>query len=317
MASRGNGCSQRMVAEYNRPMVRWLFWTLVTVFSWGLWAILSKLLAEQVVSPAQCQAVSTLGVVPVLVMLWALPEPPTDGHRVRGVLLGLASGVVSCLGNIAYFDIFSRGTKASAVVPVTALYPVVTVLLAIPILKERLNTVQMAGICSSVGAIYLFNIPDEEGLVSGWLLYALVPIILWGVCGLLQKMSTNHISARTSAIWFLIAFVPVAVVIVLRDPLPGGMTATTWALAGAIGFTLAFGNFTILLAFSCGGKASIIAPLAALYPLVSIPLAILALGEPISWRESLGIACALAAVVMLSCRTEAATGPLTETDFEP
>lgn len=299
-------------------MVRWLFWTMVTVFSWGVWAILSKLLAEEIASPALCQAVSTVGVIPVLVMLWATPEPPAMGDRAAGILLALASGIVSCLGNIAYFDIFSRGTKASAVVPVTALYPMVTVLMAIPILRERLNFTQMGGICLSLGAIYLFNVPGEEGLVSGWLLYALVPIVLWGVCGLLQKMSTYHISARTSAIWFLVAFLPVGAVIFLRSSLPGGMTASTWALAGAIGFTLAFGNFTILLAFSSGGKASIIAPLAALYPLVSIPIAIAVLGEPISWRELLGIACALAAVVMLSYQTTSAPAePPSVTGYAP
>ena len=39
-------------------------------------------------------------------------------------------------------------------------------------------------------------------------------------------------------------------------------------------------------------------------PLVSIPIAIVALGEKIGWRESLGIVCALAAVVMLSTQSE-------------
>jgi uncharacterized membrane protein len=286
-------------------MTRWLIWTLVTIVTWGVWAVLSKLLAEEVASPAHSQAISTLGVVPVLAMLWAMRESPTAGNRTRGALLALGSGVVSALGNIAYFDVLSRGTKAAAVVPITALYPLVTVLLAIPLLAERLSRIQIMGVCLSLGAIYFFNVPADQQYVSSWLLYALAPIVLWGVCGLLQKMATNHISARTSAIWFLIAFLPVAIVIVLREPLPSGIPASTWFLATAIGFMLAFGNFTVLLAFSSGGKASIIAPLAALYPAVSIPIAILALGEPISGREMIGICCALAAVVMLSHQPQA------------
>jgi drug/metabolite transporter (DMT)-like permease len=85
------------------------------------------------------------------------------------------------------------------------------------------------------------------------------------------------------------------------DPLPSAIGPSTWALAAAVGFTLAFGNLTVLLAFAHGGKASIITPLAGLYPLVSIPLAIgLLEDEELNLRVSLGIVCALAAVVMLS-----------------
>jgi bacterial/archaeal transporter family protein len=297
-------------------MVRWLGWTLATIFTWGIWAVLSKVLSDEIQSPAHSQVVSTIGILPVVFALWIMSDTPSSDSGRLGILLALGSGIVSCLGNIAYFDVFSRGTKAAAVIPITALYPAVTVLLAIPILKERLNGWQVIGIGLSLGAIYLFNVPGVEGAFSAWLLFALVPIVLWGICGLLQKMSTNYISARTSAIWFLLSFVPVAAFIMFYEPLPGGISVRTWLLASAVGFTLALGNLTILLAFSSGGKVSIIAPLAGLYPLVSIPIAIISLGEKIGWRESLGIVCALAAVVLLSMQPapQAAHPSTLETD---
>jgi drug/metabolite transporter (DMT)-like permease len=73
----------------------------------------------------------------------------------------------------------------------------------------------------------------------------------------------------------------------------------SWLVAAAVGFTLALGNLTILMAFSSGGKASIIAPMAGLYPLISIPVAVLAFGDDLGWRQAAGIACASLAVVML------------------
>ena len=297
-------------------MARWLSWTLATIVAWGIWAILSKLLADEVQSPAQAQVLSTIGILPVVMALWVMNDAPSAGCGRLGILLALGSGIVSCLGNIAYFDLFSRGGKAAAVIPITALSPAVTILLAIPLLKERLNRWQAIGIGLSLGAIYLFNVPSVEGTFSAWLLFALIPIVLWGVCGLMQKLSTNYISARTSAIWFLLSFVPVAALILIYDPLRSDISARTWLLAAAVGFTLALGNLTILLAFSSGGKASIIAPLAGLYPLVSIPIAIVALGETIGWRESLGIGCALVAVVMLSTQSEPQTAqaPTLETE---
>jgi transporter family protein len=313
--SRRRNCAEAFC--YNPRMARWLVWTLATITTWGVWAVLSKMLSDEIPSPAQAQVLSTVGVLPVVVALWLMKEEPASGNQRRGISIALGSGIVSCLGNIAYFDVFNRGTKAAAVIPITALYPAVTVLLAIPLLHERLNRWQAIGIGLSMGAIWLFNVPGVEGAFSSWLLYALIPIVLWGVCGLMQKMSTNDISARTSAIWFLLSFVPVAVLLLMYSGLPEGLTSRTWLLASAVGFTLALGNLTILLAFSSGGKASIIAPLAGLYPLVSIPIAIAVLGEKIGWRESLGIVCALAAVVMLSAQTELQVAPTSALETEP
>ena len=58
--------------------------------------------------------------------------------------------------------------------------------------------------------------------------------------------------------------------------------------------------------FASNGKASVITPLAGLYPLVSIPIAILLLGERIGWRESLGITLALISAAALSCESRPA-----------
>jgi transporter family protein len=285
-------------------MTRWLAWTLLTVVLWGIWAVLPKLIAHDLASPAHLQAASTLGIVPVIILLWMMKENPAGGRRQRGALLALGSGIVSCLATIAYFEVLSRGAKAASAISVTALYPAVTVLLAVPILKERLARSQIFGICLSLVAIYLFNVRDDTGVVSPWLNVALIAVALWGVCGLMQKMSTNHISARSSAFWFLLSFFPVAAFILARDSLPGGLPAKTWILAVLVGLTLALGNVTILMAFASGGKASIIAPLAGLYPLVSIAISVVVLGESITRREMFGIGCALVAVAMLSFQAE-------------
>lgn len=283
-------------------MPRWLVWMLVTLVSWGLWAVLSRMIGDAV-DPAHSQAISTLGLAPIIVALWKMQEPAAGGNRRRGIWLAFGSGIVSALGNIAYYAAL-KDAKAATIVPLTALYPIVTILLAVPLLKERVLSWQWVGMGLSLVAIYLFNVPDQERQVSAWLLVALAPIALWGVTLLMQKMATAHISGADSALWFLIAFVPIAVLIVLWKPLPVGIPPRIWALEAALGFTLAFGNLTILLAFSSGGKASVVAPLSGLYPLVSIPIAIVALGERLTVREAAGVALALVAVVLLSHQPE-------------
>jgi transporter family protein len=218
--------------------------------------------------------------------------------------LALAAGMFSCLGNIPFYELLSSDSNTAAVVSLTSLAPLVTVLLAVPLLGERLNWIQLGGIALSLCAMYLFNAPSSDSntasLVSRWLLLAMVPIGLWGLTGLLQKMSTKYISGQTAALCFLIAFVPTAGLILLREPLPQTISAETWLETAALGFTLALGNYTVLLAFASGGKASIVSPLSNLYPLVSIPIAILWLGEIVGGREWLAIGLALLAVVTLS-----------------
>jgi drug/metabolite transporter (DMT)-like permease len=271
---------------------------LVTLLSWGIWAILSKFMPADI-SPAHSQAMSTIGLAPILAALWAMKEPAMPGNKRRGILLAFAAGLISAAGNVAYYAALGDA-KAATIVPLTALYPAVTILLAVPVLKERITPLQWGGMAVSLAAIYLFNPLGERLQMSPWFVAALVAIVLWGVTLLLQKMSTDHISGRESAIWFFLGFVPVAVAILIAQPLADDISARVWTLESALGFTLGFGNLTILLAFSSGGKAAVLAPLSGLYPIVSLPIAILILHESIGGWEKLGIALALVAVVMLS-----------------
>ena len=283
-------------------MPRWLIWTLLTLLLWGLWGFLSKVVGDRLTAE-HCQAISTLGMIPVLSVIGISPatwlsQGPRRAIR-RGDLLAFGGGLVSCLGSIAFFGVLAGGAKAATAISLTALAPLITVVLALPILHERLNRIQWTGIVLSVAAFYFLNVRSEEGILSRWLLQAMVPILLWGVAGLFQKMATNSISGLRSAFWFLMAFIPIGLFIVVRHPLTNMIPREGWLSGVAVGFFLALGNVTILFAFASDGKASVIAPLAGLYPLVSIPLAMWLLHERLTGRESIGIAMALAAVVAL------------------
>lgn len=280
-------------------MPRWLFLALSAVLCWGLWAILSKLIGESV-SAAQSQALSTLGLLPVMLALAASKKLTATGNRRRGIRNAIFAGGLSCVGNVAYYHALNVGGKASTVVPLTALYPLVTIVLAVIFLRERLNPVQLVGIALSLVSIYLFNVGSAAGVVNAWLIYALIPIGLWGISGLFQKISTNDISGELSTLWFLAAFVPVGGLLLLLQPLAGPVAVKTWLLVSGLGLFFSLGNLALLAAFANHGKASIIAPISGLYPLISVPIAVLFLGEKISPRETVGIVLALFAVVALA-----------------
>jgi transporter family protein len=292
-------------------MPPWLTWTFVALLSWGIWAILAKLLGSALTGE-QSQALSTLGILPILLALAVSKKTRLRGASRKGLLLAFAGGAVTCLGNVALYDALGRGEKVATVVSLTALYPLTTIVLAVVILRERLNGVQLAGIALSFVAIWLFNIQAGAGLLSTTVAYALLPIIFWGLSGFLQKVATNHLSPEAAALVYLGAFIPVGLFYGLTEPWPSAMTPRIWAIVLAIGFFLAFGNFAILAAFARGGKASVIAPLGSLYPIISVPIAVLFLQEKVGQREIIAIICALASVAALSWEAPPAKQPILE-----
>jgi drug/metabolite transporter (DMT)-like permease len=282
-------------------MPRWVFWTAATMTSWGVWAVLGKVIGDRLTG-AQSQALSTVGIMPVVLALaWSKDLAARPSGR-RGMCYALAAGVVSGLGNVPFYDLLARGETAATAVSLTALYPVVTIALAAVLLDERVNRVQAVGLILALAAIYLFNVSEEGGILSGWLAYAFLPMALWGTAGFLSKLATAHLSGKRAALLLLIGFLLTNVGLLAYVKWPESVPLPLWGLVVALGFFLAFGNYTVVLAYA-GGKASVITPLAGLYPLVSVPVAVLLLDEKVGPRTAAGIGCALLAVLALSFET--------------
>ncbi|MHB8387995.1 MAG: EamA family transporter [Acidobacteriaceae bacterium] len=135
--------------------------------------------------------------------------------------------------------------------------------------------------------------------VAPWFWYAAVTLVSWGVVGLLQKLSTNFISAESALIWLVVGFL-------LLEPLlyPGKAVFhySHWNIMWGLlsGILNALGAWALFAAMKNGGNASVVAPVTALYPLVVIVLVPFVLHESITLLQVVGIACALIAVVLLS-----------------
>jgi bacterial/archaeal transporter family protein len=132
-----------------------------------------------------------------------------------------------------------------------------------------------------------------------WFGPAVVVLVTWGIAGLFQKLSTNHLSAETALLGLVVGFF-------LLDPwlYPSEsiFTYSTRSLIYALVSSLlnALGAWALLAAMKNGGKASIVVPFTALYPLITASLAPWVLHESISPLQGGGILCALIAVVLLS-----------------
>jgi transporter family protein len=137
-----------------------------------------------------------------------------------------------------------------------------------------------------------------------WFWFALIVLLAWGIVGLLQKLSTNYLSAEWALVWSALGF------FILEPWLYPGRILFTYSAHG-LGWALlsgvfnALGGWALLTAMKTGGKASIVAPFTALYPIVVVFLAPLVLRESITALQGIGIICALISVVLLSTESSA------------
>ena len=132
-----------------------------------------------------------------------------------------------------------------------------------------------------------------------WIGPTIVVLISWGVVGILQKLCTNYISAESALIWWLVGC------FLLQPWLYPGKSLFSfstrsfeWGLLS--GLFNALGCLALLAAMKSGGKASIVAPFAALYPLPVALVTPVIFHEPVTLLQGIGIVCALVAVVLLS-----------------
>lgn len=144
----------------SKKLPAWLLWSLATIALWGTWGLVSKV-ASAGVDAYVNQLLYTAGLAPILVFVaWKVHKRSAgekrDGRK-SGVFWAFLTGILGGVGNIAFFQALVMGGKASVVAPVTALFPIVTVLLALIFLKERLGRTQWVGLALAFVAIYLLS----------------------------------------------------------------------------------------------------------------------------------------------------------------
>lgn len=135
---------------------RWVWFSIVAALSWGAWALFSKLATLEV--PAKTtQFFSNLGMIPVAAAFVASRAYHWEKNA-KGILYSLAGGGLSAAGIVALLAAFRSGGNTPVITVTTGLYPMITVVLAVLILRERLTPVQMAGLGLAAVAMVIFSL---------------------------------------------------------------------------------------------------------------------------------------------------------------
>jgi transporter family protein len=132
------------------------FWfSVITLFCWGVWGIFGKLASAHLGSKMLVLVSSSVGFLTVLTIMLVSGFQPD--RNASGLVLATLAGMAGGVGSIFFYLALKNG-QASLVVPLTALYPLVTVGLGFWFLKEELSPLNLVGIGLALIAGFLLSL---------------------------------------------------------------------------------------------------------------------------------------------------------------
>jgi len=135
-------------------MDNWLLSALLAMIIYGFWGFFPKI-AVSYISPPSALVYEVLGAILVgLITLFFIKFHPQN--HPRGILFAVLTGIAGMTGTLFFFTAAQKG-KISIVVGLTALYPLITVILAVIFLHETLTLKQIIGLILACGAILLLS----------------------------------------------------------------------------------------------------------------------------------------------------------------
>ena len=133
----------------------WLLFATIALVFWGITGVTQKLSTNRITSQ-----LSFLWFAWAMVVISALLAVTAPIHwHLRPVILALsiAGGVLNGLGALTSFAALESGGKASVVISLISLYPLLTVAVAVLFLHERLAPLQALGAVLAIIAAILLS----------------------------------------------------------------------------------------------------------------------------------------------------------------
>jgi uncharacterized membrane protein len=103
------------------------------------------------------QFLFTVGAVPVAIALLISRRFKLEKSG-KGISFAVVNGVLSAIGGLTLFAAYHTNSSTSLITVATSLYPMITVVLAVLILRERLTATQALGLAFAATAIVLFSL---------------------------------------------------------------------------------------------------------------------------------------------------------------
>ena len=144
----------------------WLWFAIIALVFYGVTGVTQKLSTNRISSELSFLwfAYAMIAISAVLLL-----TVPMHWHVSRLMMfLAIIGGTLNGLGALTSFAALESGGKASVVISLISLYPLLTVVLAVAFLHEALTKVQVAGIVLAIVAAILLSMePKPEAAPLG------------------------------------------------------------------------------------------------------------------------------------------------------
>lgn len=235
-----------------------------------------------------------------------------DGSGLRVWAWGILAGLINTSSTLSLYRSFEIG-KMSIVAPVSASYPVLTMLLSV-LTGERITAIRLVGMMLMIVGVILVargeRIPDDANTIDertqpqkkslgvGWALFSAVG---FGVMFWLLGIRIVPMMGAAPSVWIIRLTSVLATMLMIlaarRSMAPPARRDTPWILGIGVLDTSAyvFNNFGMKLE-----QISVVSVLASLYGAVTVALAAIILKEPVSRLQWLGIVSIFVGIVLIS-----------------
>jgi drug/metabolite transporter (DMT)-like permease len=213
------------------------------------------------------------------------------------------AALAAVLGTIGLFA-FYRGMAAGAisvVTPIAALAAGIPVIWGVVVSGDQVSGLQAIGFVAAVGGSVAASLelrPERKQVAAG-VGWAVLAMLTFGAYYL-----PMHAASTQDWLWPAFLFRCTSVTIVVSLALARGLRPTGlrghWAALIAIGFLDTGGNALYAAASSSHGLLSVLSVLASLYPVVTVLLARLMLGERVQRTQDAGVIVTLVGVVLIT-----------------
>lgn len=215
--------------------------------------------------------------------------------------------VAGVVGAVAYLS-FVRGLKVdrlSIVAPLGNSWSLITVLLSVIFLSQKLTNSQPIGVATVIAGTVLVSLKLSDikklhlGELEGGAKYGLAAMLGWGI----QSFLIAELAPALG--WFLPIFGITVINAIIFFVLLKTKKSNIFPASRSMALIILSGilNSGAFLAYGFGvtfGKSAIVAPLAASGTFVAVLLALILLREKVRKEQGLGIALIMAGIILLS-----------------
>ena len=280
----------------------WLTYAIITTVFWGIWGALIEV-PEKAGFPATLgYIVWSLTMIPCAIISLYLVNWKIETDK-RAVFLGSAIGLLGAGGQLFLFEALREG-PAYIIFPFISLYPTLTILLSVLLLKEKTSLFKWVGIGTALIAIYFLSYQepgssDSRGYL--WLALSLFVFVAWGLQAYVMRFSNETMKAES--IFFYMALTGL-----ILSPIAWWMTdfsqPVNWGfkgpyLAALIHVLNSIGALMLVYALRYG-KAIIVVPLTGLAPVITIILSLILYSVMPGVMLMIGLVFAVVAITILS-----------------